>query len=320
MSCHCHLTHLFLKYFYLFITLLATNLSAGSVKMPSETAIKIIKHFRSGHTPYGETNNLVKNNKIDEEAFSVLREGLARENQDVREKIVDLLEQLGQQTTEKTGGALTNDSIISALATEGISKDDTASDKAIGVLISRCTQKILEKHNNNYIEALKERPGIYLFLIVAKAKPNKAKPVISELMKTEKWKNNTYAEIAAAALGDKEIEEKYIDAAKNATTGEELKSALNNLKYIGTRSSLQTVATFLRSPLVVGPLKTSLRLEAINALRFNYLEEDFLDPWEIESQKDYARVEKFVADVLDVHFSGSLPPFYKDTPLPTPLQ
>ncbi len=288
--------------------------------MPRETASRIIEHFRNNQSTHRETDNLVKNGNIDEEALFILREGLARENQEVREKIIDLLKQLDKHTNQGTSGTLSNDSIIRALATEGISKDDTASDKAIGILIARCTQKTLEKHNNNYIEALKERPGTYLFLIIAKAKPNKAKPVISELIKTEKWKNNTYAEIAAAALGDKIIEGKYIDAAKNATTGEQLKSAINNLKYIGTRSSLQTVATFLRTPLVVGPLKTSLRLEAIKALRFNYLEEDFLDPWEIESQDDYARVEKFAADVLDVHFSGPLPPFYKDTPLPTPLR
>lgn len=210
-------------------------------------------------------------------------------------------------------------SIIETLATEGIIKNDSASDNAIRLLLNNCTQETLEKYNKNYVEILKKSPSEDLFLLIAKAKTMEAKPIVEELLKTEKWKDNTSAEIAAAALGNKKIEDEYIGFAKDATTGDELRNALGLLKYIGTRRSLQTAASFLRSPLVIGPLKVSLRLKAIEALFFNNYDKDFLNSGGIHTQEDYARVEQFAADTLDVHFEGPLPPFYRDRPLPMPL-
>ncbi|MBS1160236.1 MAG: hypothetical protein H6R15_2655 [Proteobacteria bacterium] len=288
--------------------------------MSDKVAQDYIELFKNNKNYSGSPVGIVINYKIDANSLLVLRKGLASENSDVREKIVYLLKDLDDQTVQKPTSVLKTEQIIEILSVEGLSKYDAARNASINILINWCTQAMLEKYNKYYAKVLETAPGESLFLLIAKAKAIQAKNTVINLHKTERWKSDPYAEIAAAALGDTQIEDKYIAMAQKAADGDSLTDALSNLKSIGTRRSLQVVASFLRSPLVSGPLKISLRINALEALSYNFLNEPVLRTYNINSQDDYLAAERFCEETLGVRFEGPLPPFYVDTPLPTPLR
>lgn len=306
--------------FCLFLYLCVLHTSAWSAEMPAKAAHDYIELFRNNKNYSGNPVSIVIDYKIDANALLVLRKGLASENSETRVKIVNLLKDIDDQTVQKPTNVLKTEQIIEILSVEGLSKYDAARNASINILINWCTQEMLEKYNKYYAKTLETAPGESLFLLIAKAKTIQAKTTVNNLLKTERWKSDPYAEIAAAALGDTKIEDKYIAMAHKATDGENLADALSNLKSIGTRRSLQVVASFLRSPFVSGPLKISLRMNALEALSYNFLNEPVLRSYNINSQDDYLAAEKFCEETLGVRFEGPLPPFYVDTPLPTPLQ
>jgi len=292
--------------------------NAWSTEMPEEIAQQYVELFRNDNVQTPSTDGLVVNYEINEKALAVFRRALVEEDSTVRDNIVSFLERLDERTSVTRPLILVNEAVISMLAHEGMSKNDSSRMRASDLLLEQCTSETLARYSDHFIQLLKESPSADLFLLIAKAKPPQARPVVEELMKAEPWKNNASARFAAAALGNTEIEDEYIKRAMSAQDGPALERAIMRLRRIGTRRSLQTIASFLRSPLVVGPLKISLRLRAISALRYNFPDNTILSN-RISTQEDYARVEQFVAETLDVHFDGPLPPFYTRTPLPNPM-
>lgn len=288
--------------------------------MTAQAVQKYIEFFRSEGKFSGVPQGIVVNGQIDDDTLLALKKGLIEENQDVREELADLIEGLDEQTTSNRWGMLSDHEVIALLAIEGIYKKDSARRKVANLLRKRCTPQTLSEYGSNYSEALRNSPSGDLLLLIAKAKAMQARPIVEQLLKTEKWQNNENAKIAAAALGNTKIENEYIAQATSARDEEALDDALDNLKLIGARRSLQVAASFLRTPMrMKDRSETSLRLNALEALSYNYPDKSFLYPDSISSQEDYSRAEKFVADTLDVHFDGPLPPFHTYYPTPTPL-
>lgn len=303
-----------------FIFLFQFAIPVRSSEMTAQAVQKYIEFFRNEGKFSGVPQGVVVNAQIEDDTLIALKNGLKDGDQHVRKELVRLIKKLDEQTTGNRWGLLSDHKVISLLAIEGIAKIDVASDEAIGILRSRCTPYLLSIHNGNYTETLKRTPDDDLLLLIAKAKAVQAQPIVEQLLKTEKWKNNASAKIAAAALGNTKIENEYIAQATSARDEEALDDALDNLKLIGTRRSLQVAASFLRTPLrMKDRSETSLRLKVLEALSYNYPDKSFLYPDSIHSQEDYSRAEKFVADTLDVHFDGPLPQFHTYYPTPTPL-
>ena len=146
-----------------------------------------------------------------------------------------------------------------------------------------------------------------------------------ELSKLSQWRNTEYLEIAQAAFGNDEIINKYIKKAKVASSNknaEALGDAMQKLSLIGTKTTLSHIAEYMRSPLIidkVGAYKKSIRLNVIDALRYNFCDRAILNPNKILSMEDYNAVEKFCTNKFGIKYEDSQPPFMTFGAYPIPL-
>jgi len=233
----------------------------------------------------------------DPQALKVLGEALLTDNDDVRDNIIRLLEDIGY--ANYPAYELRTPEVIALLIGPGFAKMDSARANAMDLLRKKASTATLSRYGDVFLKALKEGPEVIDFRLIAKAKPKGAWEEVDRLSQLPERKNEEGVRIARAALGDTKIEDEYIaDAKRKEEAGDArgLADSLRPLVQIGTRRSLQAVCLRIRSPLffVIGRVFRYVRLDAVEALMYAFPEKaEMLNPSKVVYEEDYIRIEKF---------------------------
>jgi len=276
---------------------------------------EFIAAFSSGNKADVPMDEFIINGRPDPAALRLLSRELATRGPENREAIVDLLVKIGLATdplTPKGAEVLRDQQIIAVLAGPGLATEDLGQYAAMHALRRLVVRDNLVLHEDAIVKALLESPSDEAFLLAAKTKPVKDKVLVEQLARSPERKEMKEAKIARAALGAMEIENEFITAAENAKTGQELADALDTLALIGTQRSLKAIAGYLRTPmtiLVPNAFEKSVRLDVLEALRYNYPDQPLLYPNNIYNEEDYRAAELFCTNTLGVTFTEPPPPF-----------
>ncbi|HEY3836903.1 MAG TPA: hypothetical protein VGL72_10045, partial [Bryobacteraceae bacterium] len=172
---------------------------------------------------------------------------------------------------------------------------------------------LLKPYGKGFTRELEYRPMTAGFLLIAKAKPPEAEPVVRTLRETPRWSKDPNARIAAAALGDTELE-KECEARFTLTSDPQVKAeAAHTLGLIGTEPALRALASELRTGLVIDKpeayFKRSVRVDILEALSYNFPDEPALYTTQIHDDSGYERAEQFCQKRLGVSWDHPRPPF-----------
>ena len=274
-----------------------------------------IGKFRAGEEFRGDSSIYLVNGRPDVAVLGELRSALRRENEPVREQICHLLADMGKRADPlyAKGGELIRDrSVISILIEEGLSRQTSARDICIEYLQGCVPASSLKEFGKQLADNLKVWPNTRLLLAIAKAKPPEAAETVDSLMKIPGWAQKPATMIAAAALGNKDIEDGFIRRFKEATDPKEKAEAARNLGFIGTPAALEALAGGMRTGLVLempGVSMRSVRIFVIEGLRYNFPDSTFLYSNAVRSDKDYEVIEKFCEETFGTRWREERPPF-----------
>ncbi len=293
---------------------------------PAEAALNYIKAFQQGVAFRSPSAGIIVNGHPDMAAIKILKEHLVKENAAVRENIVNLIVDIGTHTgpaVEDGTEVIHNTELIKILYTEGLIKADLGRDRTVDALRKLCLATDLVPGNDSYIQAFKLKPSEGLLLLMAKAKTMQAKELVGQLVLQNDWKNVEAVKIAAAALGDETAEQLFVDKLNNAAAAghaAEAGQAFRPLSLIGTPRTLKLIAEYLRTALVIdkpGAYKKSVRLDVLEALRYNFPDQTVLYPNNIKKEADYAAAETFCINKFGAAYKTAPPPFmtYKGYPM-----
>jgi hypothetical protein len=292
--------------------------------MPTN-AQEYIAAFKRGEEFAPPAGGVIVNGQPDSAALKVLGQELSVANPAVREKIVALLVDIGLQTDPlkpKGTEVLRDPQIIALLATAGLSKPDLGRQAAMEALRKLVTQRDLAGFDDAFVKVLENAPTSESFLLVAKAKPQKAKDLVDRLTSSAQWKDVEAAKIARAAFGARDVEDQFLAAAAAAREGKALAKSLGPLALIGTPRTLRAIAEFLRTPLTIhipGAFEKSVRLNVLEALLYNFPDQPIFYPNNIIKDADYAAAENFCIRTLGANYSTPRPPFMTVRGYPIPL-
>ena len=288
-------------------------------------AEKLLEEFRRGAEFSGKAGQLASNGRADRRSISVLAEALRKEPANVREQVVKVLVQLGRETDplSQSGGQLIRDKeIVKALVSDGLAKTDAARDIALQALQWSVPGGLLEEFGGSLTESLKAAPDETLLLVIAKAKPMWARAVIERLMQHPRWSRAEETRIAKAALGDTALEKEFNQAFLGAEEPREKARLAQVLGFIGTRAALSTLASEMRTPLVIempGVYFKSVRVDIVAALSYNYPELAFLWDNAIQDDSGYEKVERFCEETFGTSWKRSRPPYLTIQGLPSDI-
>ncbi|MBK8010588.1 MAG: hypothetical protein IPK13_04520 [Deltaproteobacteria bacterium] len=274
-----------------------------------------IAAFRRGEDFAPPAKGVFVGDQPDAAALQLLGQELAVAKPAVRENLVKLLVDMGLRTdplTPKGTEVLRHPEIVELLARPGLARPDMGREAAMDALRTLVAQPDLAPFENAFVKALSDAPTEEAFLLVAKAKSQKAKTLVDRLANSSEWKNVEAAKIARAALGDQDVENEFLAAADVAQDGKALAQALGSLALIGTPRSLRAIAKRLRTPLTIevpGALEKSLRLNVLEALLYNFPDQPVLYPNNIIREADYTAAERFCTQALGVTYKDPSPPF-----------
>ena len=161
-------------------------------------------------------------------------------------------------------------------------------------------------------QSLERFPDNTTLLLVAKAKPEAALPVVKELARTPRWAKVENVQIALAALGDKAAEDRFVESFLTTQDPSQKAKLAKSLGYIGTNSALRALASQMRTNLVVEMprvLRRSVRLDIMAALSYNFPDKTFLYDNAVTNDSGYARVEQFCEKTFDTKWQTPRPPF-----------
>lgn len=275
---------------------------------------QIIK-FRAGEEFSGDAQGYLVNGRPDAAVLAELRSALNREEEPVREQICRLLAGIGKSADPlfaKGGNIIRDRSVIGILAAEGLSRETSARDLCVGYLQDCVPAPVLGEFGKQLSGNLKMFPDTRLLLVIAKAKPPEAAETVDSLIKIPAWAKKPETMIAAAALGDREIEKSFIARFREATVPKEKADAARHLGYIGTPAALAALADGMRTALVIemeGVSRRSVRIFIIDALRYNYPDKTFLYSNAVNSDADYEVIEKFCEETFGTKWTTERPPF-----------
>lgn len=287
----------------------------------SEAARNYIAAFQRGEDFKAPANGVYLQGRPDPAALDTLAEALGKEDPNVRENIVDLLVEMGVSTDplQRSGAeTLRHPQILEILAGPGLAKPDLGREAAMDALRKLGTRTDLAKFGEQFANTLALEPTEEAFLLVAKAKPARAKELIERLLKLPRWENLDAARIADAALGNTEEEQKFLSAATEAKTGESLAEVIGPLALMGTERSLMFIGEQLRSPLLIeisghmpGRSVKSVRLNVLDALLYNFPDQPEFYPNNIHRDEDYRAAERACSERLGVVYRNAPPEFLK---------
>lgn len=285
-----------------------------------------ISAFEKGADFQPPATDLTINGQPEVESLQILAQALDSKPAHVREQIVALLVNLGLRTDPLTpAGAevLRHKEIIKILVEHALQPADLGREAAMDALRKLVRSEDLAPYGGRFAAELRAAPTQEAFLLVAKAKANSAAGLVDTLVHTPQWANVEAARIAYAALGDTATEDEFLAREQAASTGQELAIALGTLALIGTDRCLKAIAQRLRSPLIItlpGAFDKSVRLNVLDALRYNYPDQPVLYPNNINDDSDYAAAEQFCTSKLGVVYTADRPPFLTYFGHPIPLR
>jgi hypothetical protein len=274
-----------------------------------------VERFRQGEPFKGDVTAFIVAGQPDFKVLPVLREALLNEPAPVREQTARVLVALAERTDPLygTGGRLIRDrAIISALIEAGLAHRDVARDYCLDALQWHVPPKSLEQSGKILTDNLQRWPGSTLLLVIAKAKPIEAVPVVDHLFWSLEWRKEESTLVARAALGDKTTEKTFVRPFLATRDPAEKVRLAKLLGFIGTKEALTALASQMRTDLVVEmPMvyRKSVRLEIMAALSYNYPENAFLYDNAVVDDSGYARVERFCEDAFEVKWDTPRPPF-----------
>jgi|GEM_PF-1063833 len=295
-------------------------------KQPMQTAQKpvfknardLIEFFRQGGKYYDayQLSSLMNGNQFAPETMKMLGKALETDNDDMRDKIVYLLERINDDVLKEY--ELRNPEIIALLIGPGFAKTDSARSKAMDLLRQRASTATLSRYGEIFLKALKEKPSGTTLMLIAKAKPKGAWEEVDRLSQLPERKDEKAMRIARAALGDTKIEDEYIaDTQRKEDAGDVngLSKSFYPLVEIGTQRTLQAVCRRMRSPIIIeypGIERVSIRLNVMDALIYAFPEErKLLESNNVRRDEDYIRVEQFCEKATGVRYDGMpRPPFF----------
>lgn len=251
----------------------------------------------------------------DPEALALLAEALATEEGPAREQLVRLLVAVGRAADplHKQGIPILRDrKVVALLVGEGLRVRGTARDYALDSLQALVPRELLEDHGKALTEDLAKRPGTSALLVVAKAKPPQAIPVVNALIASPAWATVEDAAIAKAALGDLAVEKRFTDAFLSATDPREKAKLARTLGRIGTWTALRALGSEMRTPLVLEishVMERSVRLDILAALAPSFPDKTFLYDNAIQDDQGYARVEAFLEQTFGITWKTPRPPY-----------
>jgi len=294
----------------------------------SRSAQDYISAFRRGEDFKPPSAGLIVNGQPDPGALQELEKELTGGDAHVREQIVSVLVELGRRTdpiTSKGADVIGNAQILTILAGPGLAKSDLGREAAMDALRKLVIPRDLNRFSGAIVKTLENGPSEEAFLLVAKAKAQGAKSVVERLSDSPRWRDDEAAQIARAALGAEEVENEFLNVARDADKaldGMALGRALGSLGLIGTPRSLRVVAEHLRTPLTIlipGAMEKSVRVSALEALLYNYPDQPALYPNNVNDDAGYELAERFCIQTLGVSYDGPRPPFMKYRPFPIPV-
>ncbi len=275
----------------------------------------LIERFRNKEEFRGSADAFITNGKPDENKVSLLRDALDKEPEFVREQICRLLVAVAQQSDPlyKSGiNIVRHKSIVSVLIEKGLAKPGGARDYCLDTLQNLTPPSLFKDYGDALTDDLRRWPDSTGLLVVAKAKPINAMPVVDDLANSDEWGDEENIPIAKAALGDKRIETRYIESFLSANDAEEKARLARLLGFIGTQDVLRALASEMRTDLVIEMpmvLRRSVRLDIMAALSYNYPEEAFLYDNAIMDDSGYARVEKFCEEKFGIVWKKPRPEY-----------
>jgi hypothetical protein len=290
----------------------------------AKNAQNYIEAFRRGEDFTPPANGVIVQGRPDPAALALLGKELAAGDPKVRERIVALLVDMAVRTDPLAshGAAVLRDpQILDLLAGPGLSKDDLGREAAMRALRKMAPPGDLARFGDAITAVLERAPSWEAFLLVARAKPVKARPVVDRLANLPKWRATEELRIARAALGDQMLENSYLADLNAANDVKSFPKALEPASLIGTPRCLTAIAARLRTPLIYdmpGAYKKSLRLNVLLALLYNFPDQPLFNPNNIHSDADYAAAERFCTEKLQVAYHEPRPPFmtYSGYPIP----
>ncbi len=285
-----------------------------------------IERFRRGEKFEGSTEAFIVGGKPDEKAIETFAKALRGvESQPVREQAARALVAIAQKTDPlyRAGGRLVRDRRILAILTQdGIEKPGTVRDYCLESLQSFVPPELLNYYGRTLTENLERWPDSTAFLVIAKANPPHALPVVEKLMRSPEWSHETSALIAKAALGDTAAESQLVEPFLTTKDAKEKARLAKLVGFIGTRSALTALASQMRTDLIfvlVGSYRRSVRLDIMAGLSYNFPDKLFLYDNAVQDDSGYDLVEKFCEQTFGVHWDRPRPPFLTIEGFPIPL-
>ena len=290
-----------------------TEKQIGAARMKAEQEIQ---RLRSGEPFQGDISAFTA---PDAQAIELLADEL-RNNPapKIREQVAKALAKLGREGDPDK--LLAHRRILSSLLDDGGIKADCAYMWAMNEIAASTPAQDLQEFEPTLVRLASKAPVSGLFLVIAKAKAREALPVLRKRSGEPEWKEDLSLRIALAALGDQDLENRFIEEFETTTDADAKMRSAETLGRIGTRKALEALARGMRSPLVAtipATFMKSVRPDIAKAIHMNYPRHRFL--LIIRSDADYERIEQFCEKEFGTTWKAPRPPFLTIQPLaPTP--
>ena len=277
----------------------------------SDAAQTYIRAIEKGEKLTSPPSALMTNGQPSAAAVEELRRELLRAAGPVREGIVALLVDLGIQSdplVHRNVSVLRSPTLIAILVNEGCNLPDQGCLASLDALRLNAPTELLKPHGARLAEILKRQLSDAVLLAVAKAKATEALGLVKPLAGREA------ADRALAALGDAERERALADAIDAAQTGEALADALAKSALAGTDKLIRKIGEQMRTPLkldIRGAYIASVRLNVLDALRYNFPQVPEFYTQNIMDDGDYLKVEEMLTRDFGVVFQRPRPEFMK---------
>jgi len=295
---------------------------------PAKIALSYVESFEKGTDFSFPSEGLIRNGKIAEEALAVLKKYLAEGKAKVRENIVELIIDTSLHITfSKNGTEYVDDAnVLNVLIYEGTLRDDIARELVIDAIRKLTKKKDLLSYHERFTYLLREETSEEILLLIAKTKVSTARKIVTEIASRSEWQNNESVKIAQAALGQDNITDDYIKKTQIAHNEQEVKEFIEyigTLSLIGTDDALSIIAEYMRTPLIihkVGAYKKSVRLNIMDALRYNFPDQLVLYRNRVYDMADYTAVEEFCTEKFGTYYNQPQPPFMTHFGYPIPMK